>query len=916
MTSSVTPINVTIGPNVIDRSIVPYMHSFPMIVNSYNLRPYGYAQYWMDNVYVNQFVQPASIMTVNVGFAANTFDVQEGIYCPQTHAYAVVQETSQGTILQISENFSCINISTYGSANTFSATQYNANDIVYMANNTANVYANTMMGRVAFWDYANGALALTVDSGTLSNTVNNNVLFKVGSGILSNVTNIVAGNKFPVGAAVVSVANTSKYFLANNYQSNHGLITTANSGNLLQLAGNVNAGLIGQEIYTVKGWGIGQRALITGVDTVNNTVTLNTSWSYVYGNTYYGMGKVQVDGIGICTGIFHIPEDPNFNFQSGSRLITVNDSTVSPIDNTATMISSATLAASGALPAGSVTPVVPPTPQISAAAATTVAPSTPTSTAINNNGPTNNPQASADPLVQTFFTPKSTNPGTDYGCFATSVNLFFQNKPQGSSTQFPVNVYLVNTVNGFPTSNVLATSIVRYEDVNTTDGVNTFPDSANNLTYTKFSFVDPVYLAPGQEYGIVVYSESPDYQVWISQLGETIVNSNRLISSSPYVGSFFKSQNASAWTPIQNQQLMFVLNKAVFSTSPVNLTFAVQAPPQNTYVDMLSLHSADLTFPVANIQYGIKTVTANSGVQDTNFKPVNIDVPFNYGGDLINSSIGSDRRRVIQAGNANTCLVQATLSTTNPDVSPFFHSEALNLLSITNVINNGDISPEEISITSGGNHINVSNVVVTFSAPDISTGTTATANVTLTGNVVSSINIINPGSGYLKNPTITISEAGAPANATAIVTGETSASGGNGLVRYVTRSITLADGFDSGDLNVFLQAIRPQGTDIAVYYKVLSSADPDPITSKNWQLMEKVNDIYSPDQATPISLSYNTGTNALGIPRGSVSYVENGITYPIGGKFKTFSIKIVLIANDPTVPPEVQNMRAIAVPAG
>jgi hypothetical protein len=475
----------------------------------------------------------------------------------------------------------------------------------------------------------------------------------------------------------------------------------------------------------------------------------------------------------------------------------------------------------------------------------------------------------------------------------------------------------VTTENGFPTTNVLATSTVRYENINTTDGVHTFPSAANANTYTNFAFADPVYLAPGTEYGIVVYSESPDYYVWISQLGDTIINSTTLVSQSPYVGSFFKSQNASAWTPIQNQMLMFVLNKAVFSSNALALQFNVKAPLQNVYMDIVTLHSADLTFPPAQINYGIMATSANGGVQDSAFKPVTSDTPLFYGADLTNSSIGSNRRRVITAGNANSCLVQAVLQTNNSDVSPFFHSEALTLVSFANIINPGSLDENSISITSPGNHINAANIVVTISAPTGDGAITATAKVpSLNGNSVTGITIVNPGAGYVISPTITLAEPGSPSNATAVIIGENSTSGGNDYARYITRPITLAPGFAAGDLNVFLQAIRPQGTDINVYYKVLSASDTDPLSAKSWQLMSKVSDIYSPDQQTAINLAYNTGTNALGQPNGSVAYVQNGITYPIGGTYITFALKITLTANDPTVAPEVQNYRAIAVPAG
>jgi hypothetical protein len=51
---------------------------------------------------------------------------------------------------------------------------------------------------------------------------------------------------------------------------------------------------------------------------------------------------------------------------------------------------------------------------------------------------------------------------------------------------------------------------------------------------------------------------------------------------------------------------------------------------------------------------------------------------------------------------------------------------------------------------------------------------------------------------------------------------EEAPSGGNGLTRYITRSVTLAEGFDARDLVVYFDAYRPVGSNFYVYYKVLA----------------------------------------------------------------------------------------------
>ena len=55
--------------------------------------------------------------------------------------------------------------------------------------------------------------------------------------------------------------------------------------------------------------------------------------------------------------------------------------------------------------------------------------------------------------------------------------------------------------------------------------------------------------------------------MFISRVGESDLLTDEFISQQPYLGSLFKSQNASTWEPSQWEDLKFVINKAVFETS-------------------------------------------------------------------------------------------------------------------------------------------------------------------------------------------------------------------------------------------------------------------------------------------------------------------------------------------------------------
>src|SRR6184192_2357155 len=84
----------SVGTQVIDKSIVPYMHAMPILTAVSSMRPGAVANIWMDDVSVNPFMQAASHLTANIGFVANILLQNEGLYCNTTHAYGEVMETS------------------------------------------------------------------------------------------------------------------------------------------------------------------------------------------------------------------------------------------------------------------------------------------------------------------------------------------------------------------------------------------------------------------------------------------------------------------------------------------------------------------------------------------------------------------------------------------------------------------------------------------------------------------------------------------------------------------------------------------------------------------------------------------------------------------------------------------------------
>jgi hypothetical protein len=182
-----------------------------------------------------------------------------------------------------------------------------------------------------------------------------------------------------------------------------------------------------------------------------------------------------------------------------------------------------------------------------------------------------------DPLAQTFLIEQRG------GAFLSKVDIFFATK----DSAMPVTLEIREVVNGYPGKRVLPFSKVTLQPEQvrlSSTTVNLDGVAVNNYdTATTFTFPSPVYVQENTEYAIVLASDSNNYKVWISQVGDQMPGTARTISEQPYLGSLFKSQNASTWTADQTQDLKFTIYRARFDTSVIgNVEYVNDAVPLQT----------------------------------------------------------------------------------------------------------------------------------------------------------------------------------------------------------------------------------------------------------------------------------------------------------------------------------------------
>jgi len=91
--------------------------------------------------------------------------------------------------------------------------------------------------------------------------------------------------------------------------------------------------------------------------------------------------------------------------------------------------------------------------------------------------------------------------------------------------------------------------------------------ATKSVTPTRFAFDYPVYLQNDTEYALSIETDSIDYEIWASALGEIEIATSTIVTTQPALGSLFKSQNTNAWTEDLFEDIKFKMYRAEFDIS-------------------------------------------------------------------------------------------------------------------------------------------------------------------------------------------------------------------------------------------------------------------------------------------------------------------------------------------------------------
>ena len=509
-----------------------------------------------------------------------------------------------------------------------------------------------------------------------------------------------------------------------------------------------------------------------------------------------------------------------------------------------------------------------------------------------------------DPLAQSFMV------DDEEGVFITKIGVRFNTKDDA----VPVACQIRPTVNGIPSSDDLVPNGTK---VLSPSSVTTSTDAS---AVTFFEFDEPVYLNGNTEYAIVLLADTTGYNVFVARAGGLQINSTEArVAKQPSLGSLFLSQNARTWTPDQERDLTFTIQRADFTTADAYFVAENREMPKFILdADGLLTTSGDSDIQVDALGHGLRvgdkvTIT---GAEDA--------------GGILANNINGDRN-VISADGYGFTFRAATAATSsvfaggqNVSITPNYMFDAVYPI-VEDLVPPKTLVTHQAKFLSGNSWAGTettygkdadwipmtNNALTGFDFPkmvanvanetaNLASGTrSATYRVKMTNSSSKVTPIVDTQriSLVLTNNMVDdqASVVTAGKNVPLNYVSEDDASGdGSMLSKHITIPVTLAE--EAVGLKILFAANRPSVANFDVYVRV-HNGSTDSIFTSQWSPINPEN--YPPSDDNPDVFREYT-------------YLDGGL----GGTndaFNTFQVKIVFRSTNSAKVPVIKDLRVIAM---
>jgi hypothetical protein len=558
-------------------------------------------------------------------------------------------------------------------------------------------------------------------------------------------------------------------------------------------------------------------------------------------------------------------------------------------------------------------------------------------------------------LSQTF---RVTAPPGVPGVYVSKLGLFFRKK----SDSLGVQAFLMQVTNNLPDPDkVIPNSLVTVdvEDVAT---------STDGSSETQFVFPQLVYLNAGETYafGIKSIGSSPDYEVWVGELGQRDLATDKPIGSNPVVETAYFAGNKQKYADLINQDIKFNLYRAKFTAT------SGTAALRNNNTEIISFYNLSSVSGAVDIRAGDHVYAWSNSYVNTAANAVvtkldmvnsllyvkNSSGNFTSNTDIVFVRTGEEGDPT--SNNSGMLGIARIDSTANNGITKFAYHGIVPKLAINKIPFTGITLRYKGAKYNGTKYVQDdeklidNNIELEFrdrtrywlgetderdAGNEFRTGVTPSgkpctnSSIIIEASMNSDNDFISPAIDLTRNNVILLRNI-----INANTTDEHTVSGG-AASRYISKIITLEDEQEAEDLRIFITANKPANTEIHVYSKIWSDSDPEPFDSKVWSKMTyenpaTVRNTNAPDEfleyvysfANSATLAGNAlaafqanntvpvsylGANSTGGVTGGPSYGGSGYSKVI----KKFAVKLVLTSDTGLeyIYPTVNDLRVIAL---
>jgi hypothetical protein len=616
------------GDRVVDIAFAPYMRARPLAFVAKNLKAASRFWAWFDGTSVDDYIQPADIFTVrrssgsgNMSFAQQDLNANVLSDDPTRAINGEIQPAFVNGDVITNSDHTPVNITAINGGSSFAGTTTSFTIQVSSATGISpghhvqlyNLNYHKARTRRTLWRLARNSVipkSTGISSTTSTARELNFRTFKVLS---------VSGTTLTVGMIDGGNCPAFSAYSTSSYASNYGKLLRLTASGVVVYDGYVAEtdanGILEQQIHIMNikgGFALGET--VSGSVLVGNTGAFNScTIEEINGEddvtTYApmkGVGdSIRTDDDGACCGIFNIPNNDSLAFRTGEREFKLIDNR-SNSDADFDSKGSATYYSQGITLSKERTIV---NSREANFVQDRLYQSLPVRRTTTSTRVLYTYYTGHDPIAQTF-TVSSTG-----GSFVTSVDVFF-----AEAGNRPITVELRTTNNGVPSTKVLPFSDV----TKTPQEVATSEDGS---LATTFTFKAPIYLQDGETYALIVKTDEPGCQLFISELGKTDVITGNIITSQPLTGSLYLSQNSKEFEINPLLDMKFTLRKAVFDiSSPVNVLMRANPPlaydlPNNPFevtpgTNLIRVHAPKHGFEVGEVVTIEGVPQANYGTDD------------------------------------------------------------------------------------------------------------------------------------------------------------------------------------------------------------------------------------------------------------------------------------------------------------